>query len=208
SRQSARSGEQPTMSRNAAICSMVLTFHPRQRAASIAGSDRSSVHLSATPRMALLRLRHGSDGMKTTVRLEAFLEMMSAERGASDNTLAAYRRDLEEADAFLAGGLAQAGPKDMRSFLDDIAARGFAPSSQARKLSSLRQFFRFLYAEVLRPDDPTGTLDAPKKQRPLPKTMAEDAVLRLLARAEAETHEAADEPARLSACRLHALVET
>ena len=146
--------------------------------------------------------------MKTTVRLEAFLEMMSAERGASDNTLAAYRRDLEEADAFLAGGLAQAGPEDLRSFLDDIAARGFAPSSQARKLSSLRQFFRFLYAEGLRPDDPTGTLDAPKKQRPLPKTMAEDAVLRLLARAEAETHEAADEPARLSACRLHALVET
>ena len=146
--------------------------------------------------------------MKTAARLEAFLEMMGVERGASDNTLAAYRRDLEEADIFLAGDLARAEPDDLRAFLDNIAAHGFAPASQARKLSSLRQFFRFLYAEGLRADDPTGTLDAPKKQRPLPKIMGEDAVSRLLARAEAETREAADEAARLAACRLHALVET
>lgn len=146
--------------------------------------------------------------MKTAARLEAFLEMMSAERGASDNTLAAYRRDLEEADIFLAGSLAQAQSNDLRAFLDDVARRGFAASSQARKLSSLRQFFRFLYAEGLRMDDPTGTLDTPKKQRPLPKIMGEDAVARLLARAEAETNEAADESARLAASRMHALVET
>ena len=151
--------------------------------------------------------------MSTAVRLEAFLEMMSAERGASDNTLAAYRRDLEDASAFLGGRLADAGEGDIRAWLDDIARRGFAPSSQARKLSSLRQFFRFLYAEGLRGDDPTGAVDAPKKERTLPRTMREDAVFRLIARAEAEKREAApapggDDSAYLVACRLHALVET
>ncbi|RIK87867.1 MAG: recombinase XerD [Hyphomicrobiales bacterium] len=150
--------------------------------------------------------------MTTAARLEAFLEMMSAERGASDNTLAAYRRDLEDASAFLGGRLAQADAGDVRAFLDDISRRGFAPASQARKLSSLRQFFRFLYAEGLRTDDPTGTVDAPRKERPLPKTMREDAVTRLIARAEAEKREARDQggdgPAYPAACRLHALVET
>ena len=151
--------------------------------------------------------------MSTAVRLEAFLEMMSAERGASDNTLAAYRRDLEDASAFLGGRLADAGTQDIRAFLDDVARRGFAATSQARKLSSLRQFFRFLYAEGLRADDPTGTLDAPRKEKPLPKTMGEDAVSRLIARAEAEKRAAEGggeegAAAYLDACRLHALVET
>ena len=146
--------------------------------------------------------------MVTAARLEAFLEMMSAERGASDNTLAAYRRDLEDASAFLGGRLGQAAPEDLRAFLDDVARRGFAPTSQARKLSALRQFFRFLYAEGLRGDDPTGTLDAPRKQRSLPKIMGESAVARLIARAEAEKRQADDGPDYPAACRLHALVET
>ncbi|MCO5145140.1 MAG: site-specific tyrosine recombinase XerD [Aquamicrobium sp.] len=147
--------------------------------------------------------------MSTAVRLEAFLEMMSAERGASDNTLAAYRRDLEDASAFLGGRLADAATDDIRAFLDEVARRGFAASSQARKLSSLRQFFRFLYAEGLRADDPTGTIDAPRKERALPKTMREDAVSRLIARAETEKREAEGDPvAHAAACRLHALVET
>ncbi len=149
--------------------------------------------------------------MTSAARLEAFLEMMSAERGASDNTLAAYARDLDDASSFLGGRLAEAATQDLRAFLDDIAGRGFAATSQARKLSALRQFFRFLYAEGLREDDPTATLDAPRKERPLPKTMREDAVLRLIARAEAEKREArgaADPQTRLAACRLNALVET
>ena len=147
--------------------------------------------------------------MNTAARLESFLEMMSAERGASNNTLAAYRRDLDDAASFLAdrqGGLAGATADGVRAWLDDIAARGFAPTSQARKLSAVRQFFRFLYAEGVRADDPTGIVDAPRKQRPLPKTMREDAVSRLLARAEAEKREASGDDA-IAACRLHALVE-
>lgn len=146
--------------------------------------------------------------MKSAARVEAFLEMMSAERGASENTLAAYRRDLEDADSFMASGLANASTQDIRAWLDDINSRGFSPSTQARKLSSMRQFYRFLYAEGLRTDDPTGVIDAPKKQRALPKTMQENAVARLLERAETEKREARTDGAWFAASRLHAMVET
>lgn len=148
---------------------------------------------------------------QSAARIEAFLEMMSVERGASDNTLSSYRRDLEDAAEYLAarqGGLAGAGSSDIRAYLDDIATRGFAATSQARKLSALRQFFKFLYAEGLRQDDPTGTLDAPKKGRPLPKTMSEADTGRLLDRAAEEAEaEAPGSVASLTAKRLHALVE-
>jgi integrase/recombinase XerD len=144
-------------------------------------------------------------------RIEAFLEMMSAERGASGNTLSSYRRDLDDAAAFLGASrcnLADAGAGDIRAYLEDLARRGFARSSQARRLSALRQFFKFLYAEGLRADDPTGPLDSPRKERPLPKTLQEEDVSRLLDRAAAE----AADPAlagedQSGARRRHALVE-
>jgi len=141
--------------------------------------------------------------MRNAVAIEAFLEMLSAERGAAANTLAAYRRDLEDAGEAV-GELARAGTADIRSYLAGIAARGFATTSQARKLSALRQFYKFLYGEGLRADDPTGLLDAPRKERPLPKTMSEAETSRLLDRAAAE---AAERPDDLAAGRMHALVE-
>ncbi len=141
-------------------------------------------------------------------RLEAFLEMMSAERGASENTLAAYRRDLEEAWEFVGGKLQLATSQQIRDWLEDLSGRGYAASSQARKLSTLRQFFRFLHAEGLRGDDPTGVIDSPKKARALPKTMAEDTVGRLLERAETEVQHARDDAAFCDAIRLRALIET
>ncbi|TIT75244.1 MAG: site-specific tyrosine recombinase XerD [Mesorhizobium sp.] len=145
--------------------------------------------------------------MNSAARIEAFLEMMSAERGAAENTLSSYRRDLEDASEAIGGGLAGAGAADIRAYFDDIAARGFAPTSQARKLSAIRQFFKFLYAEGLRGDDPTGTLDSPRKGRPLPKTMTEAETGRLLDRAAEEAGAAAPDGNRLAAIRLHALVE-
>ncbi|BCG92600.1 site-specific tyrosine recombinase XerD [Mesorhizobium sp. 131-2-1] len=144
--------------------------------------------------------------MNSAARIEAFLEMMSAERGAAENTLSSYRRDLEDASTAISGGLAGAAAADIRAYLDDIAARGFAATSQARKLSAIRQFFKFLYAEGLRGDDPTGTLDSPRKGRPLPKTMSEAETSRLIDRAAAEAGEAGDGD-RLARLRLHALVE-
>jgi integrase/recombinase XerD len=142
--------------------------------------------------------------MKSAARIEAFLEMMAVERGASENTLSSYRRDLDDASGTIAGGLATAGNAEIRAYLESLASRGFAASSQARKLSTLRQFFKFLYAENLRADDPTGTLDSPRKERSLPKTMAEAETGRLLDRAATEADAATDAEA---ATRMHALVE-
>ncbi|MCL7138866.1 site-specific integrase, partial [Escherichia coli] len=83
--------------------------------------------------------------------------------------------------------LTMAEPATIRAYLDDIAGRGYAATSQARRLSALRQFFRFLYTENIRTDDPTGTLDAPRKDRSLPKILSEADVEKLLGRAELET---------------------
>ncbi len=141
--------------------------------------------------------------MKTGLRVEAFLEMISAERGAAVNTLAAYRRDLEDA-AQLVGNLADAPVNEIRAYMAGIAERGFAPTSQARKLSVLRQFYKFLYSEGLRADDPTGLLDAPRRDRPLPRTMSEAETARLLERAALEARE---NPNDVAASRLYALVE-
>ena len=102
--------------------------------------------------------------MNSAARIEAFLEMMSAERGAGrQHAFLLSPRPRRRFRARIGGGLAGADAADIRAYLDDIAGRGFAATSQARKLSAIRQFFKFLYAEGLRADDPTGTLDSPKQ---------------------------------------------
>lgn len=142
-----------------------------------------------------------------SARIEAFLEMMSAERGASDNTVQSYRRDLEDAAENVAGLLAQATTPQLRDYLISLTGRGFASSSQARRLSALRQFFKFLHGEGVRADDPTGTLDMPRKDRTLPTTLSEDDVGLLLDRAEQEVAEAASDEERFDRLRMHALIE-
>ncbi len=104
--------------------------------------------------------------------IEAFLEMMSAERGAGANTLAAYARDLADFAAFPKAGIAAASRDDIRAYLVQQSASGLAASSQARRLSALRQFFGFLYAEDMRKDNPTDAVEAPKASRPLPKILS------------------------------------
>ena len=142
------------------------------------------------------------------VHVEACLEMMSAERGAAPNTLSSYEHDLEDLHSFLNGKgvrLTEAASADLAAYLSSLAAQGFKPSSQARHLASMRQFYKFLYAEGLRTDDPTGILDAPKKGRPLPKTMGVDEVGRLLEQAEAEAQDSA--AGQLQRLRMLALLE-
>jgi Site-specific recombinase XerD len=144
-------------------------------------------------------------------QIEAFLEMMAAERGASDNTLRSYRRDLEDAEAFFSatgGSLVNAGTAGISAWIADMGKRHFATSTVARKTSAVRQFFKFLYTEGVRGDDPTGLLDTPKKVRALPKILSEKEVRRLLDRAEEEARAA--EPGssqRLVAQRLSTLLE-
>ncbi len=144
----------------------------------------------------------------TVSLIEAFLEMMAAERGASDNTLAAYRRDLEDANEHFAARLAEADSASLQAYLGEMSGRGLAASTQARKLAALRQFFRFLYAEGDRDDDPTGLMTSPKKPQSLPKTLSIRDVTALLDRAAAEVSGAgADKAAQIAAARMHALIE-
>jgi integrase/recombinase XerD len=144
----------------------------------------------------------------SAAHMESFLEMMSAERGAANNTLLSYERDLEDAYSFLKQrGVkpTEAVSEDLRAYLSHLSQQGFKASSQARKLSALRQFYKFLYAEGLRTDDPTGVLDAPKKARSLPKVLSVDDVSRLIEQAELEAARAdGDVIARL---RMRALIE-
>src|SRR3990172_974998 len=107
--------------------------------------------------------------------VELFLDMQAAERGPAQNTLDAYRNDLADLAAHLraAGrGVANATTDDLRGFLASLAERGFAAASLARRLSALRQLYRFLYAEGKRADDPAAVLEGPKRGRSLPKVLS------------------------------------
>jgi integrase/recombinase XerD len=137
-----------------------------------------------------------------SAHLDAFLEMLVAERNASPHTLRAYQRDLEDFTGFLSKrsrGLEQASAGDVRAYLAQMAHRGLSPRSSARRLSALRQFHRFLVSEGRREDDPLTSIDGPKLGRPLPKILSEDEVQRLL--------EAAQELPEFERLRLIAILE-
>jgi len=143
--------------------------------------------------------------------INLFLDMLAAEQGAGDNTLDAYRRDLEDFSEFLArDGRCFAGVETqaLRDYLADLDARGFKSSSVARRLSAIRHLFRFLLHERIRSDDPAAILSGPKRGRGLPKVLSISDVDRLLVRAKA----LADAPEasasqRLRALRMYCLLE-
>jgi integrase/recombinase XerD len=141
----------------------------------------------------------------------AFLEMMSAERGAARNTIDAYRRDLSDYCAFLARkgvGVTGAGREQVTQYLAELDANGIAASSSARKLSAIRQFHKFLAADGVRADDPTRIIAAPKARRALPKVLSLAEIDRLLQLAEAEVElEGATEAQRAMSHRLYVLLE-
>ena len=118
--------------------------------------------------------------MSDLTRIEAFLEMMSAERGAAQNTLEAYARDLLDASEFLGGGLCKASPGDISSWMQDLATRGLAASTSARRLSAVKRFFRFLFEERDRKDNPTSGLDGPKHARDVPDVLSREEMMRLI----------------------------
>ena len=138
--------------------------------------------------------------------------MAAAERGAARNTLDAYGRDLDDYLGYLAarGSSPLAADTTMvRAFVADLDARGLAPASAARKLSCVRQFHKFLYAEGRRGDDPTSVVEGPRRGRPLPKVLSVAEVDRLLA----ATREGLDDISRplserLRAGRMACLLET
>jgi integrase/recombinase XerD len=141
----------------------------------------------------------------------AFLEMMSAERGAARNTIEAYRRDLTDYCSFLGRkgvDILAAGREQVTQYLAELEANGVAASSSARKLSAIRQFHKFLAADGVRADDPTRIIASPKARRSLPKVLSIEEIDRLLGLAETEVElEGASVAQRAMAHRLYVLLE-
>lgn len=134
---------------------------------------------------------------------DAFLEMLAAQRGAARTTLKAYAGDLAHLAAFLARSgraLIEATAADLRRYMTSLGAAGASPATAARRRAALRQFYRFLIEEGRRTDDPAERLDAPRRGRPLPKTLTEAEVATLLATARRDGDDA-------DSVRLVALVE-
>jgi integrase/recombinase XerD len=144
-------------------------------------------------------------------RIALFLDMLAAERGARPNTLAAYRSDLEDFSSYVAAigtGLSKATSDDIRGYLGDLSRRGLQAASVARKLSAVRQLYRFLYAERYRSDDPAAILEGPKRGRSLPKTLSIAEVDRLIATARKNAEDAQLSAAeRQRTARLYCLLE-
>jgi integrase/recombinase XerD len=154
-----------------------------------------------------MRTNNASDARLTSL----FLDMLAAEQGAGNNTLDAYRRDLEDFSEFI--GCAKSDFKavdtqTLRDYLADLDSRGFKSTTVARRLSAMRHLFRFLLSERVRCDDPAAILSGPKRGRGLPKVLSIADVDGLLAyaRSLADTPE---ESAlhRLRALRLYCLLE-
>jgi integrase/recombinase XerD len=141
----------------------------------------------------------------------AFLEMMSAERGAAKNTIEAYRRDLDDYCGFLARkglGPMDAGREQITAYLAELAANGLAASTSARKLSAVRQFHKFLAADGVRGDDPTRIIASPKARRGLPKVLSIAEIDRLLQLAESEVElDSASAAQQAMSHRLYVLLE-
>ena len=142
--------------------------------------------------------------------IDAFLEMMSAERGAAANTIAAYGRDLGDYAGFMAAkGVTPAtvGRDVVIAYLERLSAEGLSASSSARRLSAIRQFHKFLCADGVRGDDPTRIVASPKARRALPKVLSIAEVDRLLTLAEAEANAEANAAKAASSLRLYVLLE-
>lgn len=123
----------------------------------------------------------------TAGRIALFLDMLSSERGASPNTLAAYRHDLEDADHRLKqirAALETADTGALEALMRALAKDGLSPATAARRLSALKRYYRFLLKEGVRGDDPTAGMKGPKRARALPKVLSEDEVSRLFEAAE------------------------
>lgn len=145
----------------------------------------------------------------TRPHIDAFLEMLGAERGAAANTLDAYRRDLEDFNAFLSrrGVMLEAASRaDISAYFQAASESGLKPASRARRLSSVRQLCKFLLAEGHIENDPTHGHAGPRKERALPKTL-NVAEVDLLITTAARRADTATGRELLRAVRLHCLIE-
>lgn len=121
-----------------------------------------------------------------TPQIDAFLEMMQAQRGASVNTLSAYRRDMYLLDEYLLSrhsGLLKATEDDLKSFLKFLMNTGDSVRTRARRLSCIHEFYRFAYSEGWIKVNPSDYLQGPKLPQTLPKYLTEDEIFLLIQQA-------------------------
>lgn len=116
--------------------------------------------------------------------IDDFLDMQAAEHGAAQNTIDAYRRDLELLSAFVGKDLTLVGERDVQKFVQALSEKGAAPTSISRRISALNDFFKFLLSEKEITDNPMVNISAPKKGRRLPKFLTRDEVNLMLTAAE------------------------
>jgi len=122
--------------------------------------------------------------------VESYLEMMIAERGATRNTIDAYSSDLFTFAQYLGRKnktLLNASADTIKIYLGSLADSGRSSSTQARNLSTLRQFYRFLQSDEQRLDNPCQNIDSPKTRRALPKVLSEEEVTQLISASQAST---------------------
>jgi integrase/recombinase XerD len=131
----------------------------------------------------------------TATWISPFLEAQAAELNAAENTLLAYGRDLRDACDWLAArgiGFDTATRADLEAYLIALDAEGLARSTRARRLSSIKQIYRFAYEDGLRTDNPALQIKGPGRDKALPKTLTMEEVDRLLAAAETHGRSAGD----------------
>jgi integrase/recombinase XerD len=141
--------------------------------------------------------------------VERFLEMMSAERGAAENSLQAYGRDLSHYVAFLkARSVAplSSSSEDIRAYLVSLEEQGFARTTAARRLSAVRQFHHFIHGEGVVGSNPAAIVESPKAGRPLPKILSTPDINLMLDEARARVGRS-EGKARFKAERLYCLLE-
>lgn len=116
--------------------------------------------------------------------IEFFLDMISAEKGASSNTVDAYRRDLSQFCEFVNGNELAVKSDDIERFVSYLSKKSFSPKTISRKLSAIREFYKFLYIEKTIDDNPAANVIAPKQEKPLPKFLTEGEIKNLISTAE------------------------
>lgn len=112
--------------------------------------------------------------------IELYIEAIAAERGRSENTLAAYSSDLIAADTAISGGLMNASAADLMEYLASLPDKS---SSIARKASALRGFYKFLMLEKIISENPATDLEVPKREKLLPKLLTLDEIELLISSA-------------------------
>lgn len=115
--------------------------------------------------------------------IDDFLDMMRAEIGASENTVDAYRRDLEHFFENCPKPVKQIAAEDIALYVQELNKQ-YAAKSVARKVSTLRDFFKFLYSEKETSINPTANISAPKQEKPLPKFLTPEEMRALMETAQ------------------------